>query len=53
MKAEGKGLGSPIEVEVKLGDLRMVRASGMRSGAVKCIHIKQNPDCEGSLPSHD
>ncbi len=36
--------------ESELGALSAAEACGMRGGAVKCIDIAQNPDCEGSVP---
>ena len=51
-KSAVKVCGSTIELPLKLGGLSMFEAGGMRGVAVKCIDITQNPDCEGSLPSH-
>ncbi len=48
-----KVCGSTMELAVKLGVLSVFEAGGVRGVAVKCIDITQNPDCEGSLPSHD
>ncbi len=42
----GLNPGEPSE----LGTLSAAEACGMRSVAVKCIDIAQNPDCEGSVP---
>ena len=48
-----KSHGPTVVVQLKLGGLSMFEAGGMRGVAVKCLDITQNPDCEGSLPSHD
>ena len=45
--------GSTMESPLKPRGLSMIEVGGTRGVAVKCIDITQNPDCEGSLPSHD
>ena len=52
-KSAVKVCGSTIELPLKLGGLSMFEAGGMRGVAVKGLDITQNPDREGSLPSHD
>ena len=48
-----KVLCSTGELPLKLESLSVNEAGGMRGVAVKCIEITQNPDCEGSLLSHN
>ena len=52
-KSAVKVCGLTIKLPLKLGNLSVFEVGGMRGVAVKCIDITQNPDCEGSLPSHD
>ncbi len=51
LKAGGKSGGLNPAEPSELGALSAAEACGMRGVAVKCIDIKQNPDCEGSIPA--
>ena len=52
-KSAVKVCGSTIKLPLKLEDLSVFEAGGMRGVAVKCIDITQNSDCEGSLLNHN
>ncbi len=44
-----KVCGSTVKLQLILAVLSTVEVSGIRSVAVKCLDIKKNSDCEGSL----
>ncbi len=50
MKAGGEMAGLNPAGPSELGAVSAAEACGMRGGAVKCIDIAKNPDCEGSVP---
>ena len=52
-KSVVKVCGSTVKLQLILSVLSTVEVGGIRGVAVKCLDITQNPDCEGSLPSHD
>ncbi len=45
--ADVKSRGLTPAEPLKLSSWSEQEACGMRGGAVKCIDIRQNPDCEG------
>ncbi len=53
IQSGGKFGGPTIKLPLKLVDLRIFEVGGMRGVAVKCIDIKQNSDCEGSLLNYN
>ncbi len=44
-----KSYGSTISLRGKLGELRKSEESGIPGGAVKCVDIGKNIECEGSF----
>ncbi len=49
----GQIAGLNLAEPLKLARLSGREVCGMRGGAVKCIDVTQNPDCEGSIPAPD
>ncbi len=49
VKAVVKGSGSTLKWQLILAALSTVEVGGIRGVAVKCLDIRKNSDCEGSL----
>ena len=52
-KSAVKGYCLTMTLPLKLGNLSVNEAGGIRNVAVKCIDITKNSDSAGSLPGHN
>ncbi len=49
LKSVVKVGGSNVKLQLMMGVLSAAEVGGIRGGAVKCLDITKNSDCEGSL----